>query len=101
MNCSNFIIMTFGYSLKNDGAYELKNSLSHILTVLDLEEVSSKEVTGFLPYLIGKIDYLDSRVRLPSIKDIPVSTILNVSCNSLRKRPLQETTIPKLRDRRE
>ncbi|MGG0667021.1 hydrolase [Lederbergia citrisecunda] len=36
---------------------ELKNSLFHIPTVPDLEEVAYKEVMGFLPSVIGDMDY--------------------------------------------
>ncbi|WP_060209944.1 hypothetical protein [Sporosarcina koreensis] len=41
------------YGLKD----ELKNSLSHIATVPDLEEVASMEVTGFLPSVLGDMEY--------------------------------------------
>ncbi|MCG7345510.1 hydrolase [Sporosarcina sp. ACRSL] len=46
------------YELKD----ELKNSLSHIPTVTDLEEVSSKEVMEFLPSVIGDMEYDEDHV---------------------------------------
>lgn len=41
------------YGLKD----ELKNSLSHIPSIQDLEEVSSKEVMEFSPSVIGDMEY--------------------------------------------
>ncbi|MDN4608658.1 zinc dependent phospholipase C family protein [Sporosarcina highlanderae] len=82
------------YGLKD----ELKNSLTHIPAVIDLDEVSSKDVMEFLPSVIGDMEYdkdivLNDKLHVFTLEQIIGYVETSVDKGVVEIRKLQSTVI--------